>query len=165
MLAGAGLRAAEAVALTVADVLQDAEGGYALHVLEGKGRKSRTVPIQPDVAHLIRAHLRQSGRTLEAEGPLFRAHDFYADRRERKPLSSRAVGHAVREAATRAEIPKRVAPHSLRHCFALRALRNGGNVVAVQRLLGHSSLTTTQRYVQHLQTSELRGAVPLLPSS
>ncbi len=58
---------------------------------------------------------------------------------------------------------KQISPHSLRHTYALRALRHGGNVVAVSKLLGHASIATTQRYLDHLQLSELRRAVPYLP--
>jgi len=58
---------------------------------------------------------------------------------------------------------KSISPHSLRHSFAIRTLRHSGNVTAVGALLGHSSIATTQRYVAHLQTAELRAAVPPLP--
>jgi integrase/recombinase XerD len=58
---------------------------------------------------------------------------------------------------------KRVSPHTLRHSYALRCLRHGGNVVAVSKLLGHRSISTTQRYVDHLALRELRAAVPPLP--
>jgi integrase/recombinase XerC len=58
---------------------------------------------------------------------------------------------------------KQISPHSLRHTYALRAPRHGGNVVAVSKLLGHASIATTQRYLDHLQLSELRRAVPHLP--
>ena len=60
---------------------------------------------------------------------------------------------------------KRISPHSLRHSFALRTLRYSGNVVAVSKLLGHSQLTTTQRYVDHLELDELREVIPTLPSA
>jgi integrase/recombinase XerD len=58
-----------------------------------------------------------------------------------------------------------VSPRSLRHCFAIRALRAGANVVAVSRLLGHATVATTQRYLDHLALGELRAAVPMLPPS
>jgi integrase/recombinase XerD len=59
---------------------------------------------------------------------------------------------------------KEISPHSLRHTFAIRTLRLKRNVVALQKLLGHSALTTTQRYVDHLQMGELRQAVAPLPT-
>lgn len=180
VLLGAGLRAAEVCALDVRDVQEDGDGGTVLLVRQGKGRKDRAVPVQPDVARLVRAYLAASGRRLGDEGPLFRAHDRAAHRRadqhrerdhqhrdhqrDDRRLSTRAVGYLVQRAAAAAGVEaKAISPHSLRHSFALRALRHGGNVVAVSKLLGHASISTTQRYVDHLAVAELRAAVPALP--
>ena len=55
---------------------------------------------------------------------------------------------------------KKLSPHALRHSYALAALRQGGNVVAVSKLLGHSQVTTTMKYLDHLELGELRKAVP-----
>ncbi len=175
VLLGAGLRAAEVCGLDVRDVQEDGDGGTVLLVRQGKGRKDRAVPVQPDVARLVRAYLAAAGRRLGDEGPLFRAHDRAAHRRadhrrERdhqradRRLSTRAVGYLVQRATAAAGVEaKAISPHSLRHSFALRALRHGGNVVAVSKLLGHASISTTQRYVNHLALAELRAAVPALP--
>ena len=166
VLAGAGLRAAEAVGLDVGDVLEGHEGGHALHVRSGKGRKSRTVPIQDDVARLLRAYIAGTGRTLASEGPVFRAHDFYAGNRPRQRLTTRALEHVVGRTARRAGIvAKRVTPHSLRHTFAIRALRHGAEVTALAKLLGHANVSTTMRYVDHLETAELRSGLPSLPDT
>jgi site-specific recombinase XerD len=163
VMLGAGLRAAEVVGLDVADV-HDSQSGVVLHVRQGKGRKDRLVPIQPDVAKLVRGYLAATGRHLRSPGPLFRAHDRGAARRDRARLATRAVGYLVARACAAAGVEaKTISPHSLRHTFALRALRQGGNVVAVSKLLGHSSVQTTQRYVDHLALDELRAVVPLLP--
>ena len=79
-------------------------------------------------------------------------------------LSTRAVGDVVKRVATVARVTaKRITPHSCRHTYAIRALRAGGNIVAVSKLLGHASITTTQRYLDHLKLDELRAAVPRLP--
>jgi site-specific recombinase XerD len=165
VLVGAGLRAAEAAGLDLGDVREDGEGGTALHVRQGKGRKDRVVPIRADVAALIRAYLRATGRRLGDDGPLFRAHDRGASRR-RARLSTRSVGAVVARCCTRAGIDaKAISPHSLRHTMAIRALRAGANVVAVSKLLGHASVTTTQKYVDHLALDELRAAVPPLPAA
>jgi integrase/recombinase XerD len=58
---------------------------------------------------------------------------------------------------------KRVSPHAMRHSYAMRVLRHGGDVVALSKLLGHASIATTQRYVDHLQVAELRAVLPSLP--
>jgi integrase/recombinase XerD len=166
VLLGAGLRAAETVGLDVADVLSDQDGGTALFIRQGKGRKDRTVPVQPEVAHLIRTYLAATGRRLGDSGPLFRAHDRAASKRPRGRLSTRAVGYMVRKTTQVAAIhAKRISPHSLRHTYAIRALRVEGNVVKVAKLLGHASVTTTGRYLDHLALGELRSTVPTLPGA
>jgi site-specific recombinase XerD len=75
VMLGAGLRVSEVVALQVRDVLTDQEGGAALYLRQGKGRRDRLVPILEDVEGAIRAYLAASRRQLGVEGPLFRPHD------------------------------------------------------------------------------------------
>ena len=164
VMLGAGLRAAEAVGLDITDVLHEQEGGAALHVRQGKGRKDRIVPIQADVARAIRAYLAATGRHLGQGGPLFRAHDRAATKLPRGRLTTRAAGYVVARCTTAAGIDaKQISPHSLRHTFAIRSLRSRHDVIAVQKLLGHASVATTQRYLDHLGLAELRQAVPDLP--
>jgi len=164
VMLGAGLRVAEVCALDIADILTDQDGETALFVRQGKGRKDRTVPVQADVARYIRAYLATTKRRLGGDGPLFRAHDRADGKLVRGRLSTRAVGDVVNRCTAASGIDaKHVSPHALRHTFALRSLRRGGNVVAVSKLLGHASITTTQRYVDHLALGELRAAVPELP--
>lgn len=70
----------------------------------------------------------------------------------------------VRRTAHRAGIDANaVTPHARRHTLAIRALRDGADIVAVAKLLGHASVATTQRYLDHLETAELRTAIPHLP--
>jgi site-specific recombinase XerD len=166
LMLGGGLRVSEAVALDVAELVEDAEGGTVVYVRQGKGRRDRTVPVQPEVAGLVRTYLAATGRRLGASGPLFAAHDRAAASRAPGRLTARRAAAAVLRCAGAAGIAaKRVSPHVLWHTFAIRALRTGGNVVAVSKLLGHSSLTTTQRYVDHLATAELRSSIPTLPGT
>jgi len=164
VLLGGGLRVGEVVGLDVRDLLEDHQGAFSLFVRLGKGRKDRTVPVQPDVAVLIRRSLAATGRRLGELGPLFRAHDRGAGARARPRLSEEAVGVVVTTTARRAGVDaKRVTPHSLRHTYAIRALENGADVMALAKLLGHASIATTQRYVDHRALSALRGVVPRLP--
>jgi site-specific recombinase XerD len=164
VMLGGGLRVAEVVGLDVGDVQEDGDGETVLYIRQGKGRKDRTVPIRADVARLVRTYLHSTGRRLGEAGPLFRAHDRGAGSRVRRRLSARAVGYLVARCTAAAGVDaKSISPHSLRHTYALRALRAGGNVVAVSKLLGHASVSTTQRYVDHLQLAELRAVVPPLP--
>jgi len=164
VLLGSGLRVAEVAKLAVRDVVDAMDGGVALFVDQGKGRKDRMVPIGAEVDALIRAYLASTGRYLGGDGPLFLANDRGSKSRVKTGLSTRAISRIVGELASVAGIAaKQVTPHALRHSYAMRCLRAGGNVVAVARLLGHSSISTTQRYVDHLATSELRATVPPLP--
>jgi len=164
VLLGAGLRVAEASALQLEDITEDSDGHLAIFVNQGKGRKDRHVPIQDDVGALLRAYVGESRRYFGSDGPLFLATDRGSRSRKKAGLSVRGLARVVEICAARAQIAvKRVSPHSLRHTYAVRALRAGGNVVAVSKLLGHASITTTQRYVDHLAVSELRATVPPLP--
>ena len=166
VLLGGGLRAAEAVGLDVTDLHDDPDGGLVIAVRRGKGRRDRQVPVQPEVSSLLLAYLAETGRRLGDPGPLFRAHDRGHHLRERVRLSTRAVGYLVSQAMEKAGLTaKAISPHSLRHTYAIRALQAGGNVIAVQKLLGYASVATTQRYLDHLALGELRAAVPPLPIS
>jgi site-specific recombinase XerD len=79
-------------------------------------------------------------------------------------MSTRAVGYLIARLCQRAHVSaKKVSPHSMRHTYAIRALRAGASVPALQKLLGHASPATTGRYLDHLELDELRAAVPSLP--
>jgi integrase len=163
VLLGGGLRVSELVALDVRDLIEEGNGELLLHVAHGKGGRSRTVPVRADVGELVRRYLALSGRRLGDDGPLFLARDPGAGRRSGRGLSPRAIGYLVHRLANDAGVvAKRISPHSLRHTYALRALRYSGNVVAVSKLLGHAQIATTQRYVDHLELSDLRRSVPAL---
>jgi site-specific recombinase XerD len=165
VMLGAGLRVSEVVGLDVSDLIEGSEGGAALWVRQGKGRKDRHVPVWPEVTVAIRRYLAATGRRLGGDGPMFAAHDPAAGKLPRGRLASRSVAAVVSRLAHRAGIDaaKAVSPHALRHTYALRNLRQGGDVVGVSKLLGHASITTTQRYVDHLDVAELRASVARLP--
>jgi site-specific recombinase XerD len=164
VLLGGGLRVAEAAHLHVSDIVEDLDGGVALFVRQGKNRKDRVVPVGPEVDQLLREYLVATKRYLGGEGPIFLAVDRGVRSRKDAGLSTRAIARMVVKVALSAGIAaKHVSPHALRHSYAVRCLRSGGNVVAVARLLGHANIATTQRYVDHLAVSELRATVPRLP--
>lgn len=111
VLLGAGLRVAEAVGLDPSDLHEDSEGASAIYVRQGKGRKDRTVPIQPEVATAICRHLAETKSRIGDEGPLFRAHDRAESKRPRGRLTTRAVAEMVARCAKDAGIEaKRVSP-------------------------------------------------------
>ena len=77
-------------------------------------------------------------------------------------MSPRSLGRLVSAMVRRAGITKAISPHSLRHTYGTYVLKNGGNLVGLARLLGHSTVATTQRYADHLALAELREMVPPL---
>lgn len=157
---GAGLRVSEVTHLSCKDLKEDADGGAYLHVRRGKGRKDRLVPIHEEVAQAIHTYLLSTKRKVGDDSTLFLAEDTRADSRDSKPMTTRAVGYLVKKFCEAASVAKRISPHSLRHTYAIACLRNGKDLVAVSKLLGHSMLATTQRYVNHLEILELRNVVP-----
>jgi integrase/recombinase XerC len=140
---GAGLRVSELAALDVADV--DLDAGL-VHVRSGKGRKARVVPVGPPAVDAVRGHLRESALTT---GPLFR--NVQGGR-----LTVRALYDVVRAAAVESDIAG-MHPHALRHSFATHLLANGADIRSIQEMLGHASLSTTQRYTQ-VELDQLRRA-------
>ncbi len=167
VMIGAGLRVSEVVKLAVTDILADQEGGAVIHVRQGKGRKDRSIPVQPDVLGCVLTYLDRTGRRMGGAGALFRSYDHVEHRRVRaEGITEGAVWAVVKKSAAAVPVVgKPVSPHSLRHTFAIRFLRAGGSVAALQKLLGHASLATTQRYVDHFELAELRSMMPQLPTA
>jgi len=160
VMLGAGLRVSEVVGLDCRDVRLDAEGEYYL-LVHGKGRKDRQVPVHQEVADGFHLYLSQDRRALGDEGPLFLAHDRARSKRPPARMTTRALGLLISTLTQACGIHgKKVSPHALRHTYAIAALRQGGNVVAVAKLLGHAQVSTTQRYLDHLELGELRKVVP-----
>jgi len=164
LMLGAGLRRAEVAGLEVRDLTEGSTGATVLHV-HGKGSKSRSVPIGADVANAIRVYLDETDRALGAKGRLFIAHDPGVEKRGGSDgITDAAVAKIVGALVKRAGIRgKAISAHSLRHTFAIRFLRAGGDVVALRKLLGHADLATTQLYLDHLDVEELAASMPALP--
>ena len=140
LLYASGLRVSELVGLDVRDV-DLAE--TTVRVL-GKGRKERIVPFGTAAGRALRDHLVERGGTA---GALFL-------NRRRGRLSVRSVHTIVRRRARAAGITRRVSPHTLRHTFATHLLDAGADLRMIQELLGHSRLSTTQRYT-HVGSDQL----------
>lgn len=134
LLYGAGLRVSELLALKVADI--DSQR-MVVHVRNTKSRYDRIVPLSPRMLETLRVYWK-ARRPRSAL--LFPAPDGS------KQLTRDAVLHAIRLAAWRAGIAKRVYPHLLRHAFATHMLELGTDLRTVQILLGHRSLSSTTRY-------------------
>jgi integrase/recombinase XerC len=136
LLYGAGLRIAEALALT-ADSLPL---GETLRVT-GKGGKQRIVPVLPVVARAVAAYAHAQPFDLAPGTPLFRGAKGGA-------LSQGMVQKAVRLARAGIGLPPTATPHALRHSFATHLLAAGADLRSLQELLGHASLRSTQIYTQ-----------------
>lgn len=134
LLYGAGLRISEALALTGAD----APAPERLRV-RGKGGKVRIAPLIPAVRQAVDAYARLCPYVLEADAPLFRG-------ARGGPLSPRIVQGRVQLMRASLGLPDSATPHALRHSFATHLLANGADLRAIQTLLGHASLSTTQVY-------------------
>ena len=140
LLYGTGIRVGELTRLHLSDL--DLEERWIR--IRGKGNKERLVPLGSQASQRIEDYFKDRGR---GEGPL-----FLSSRRER--LTSRTVQRIVRKRSLTSGTMKRTTPHTLRHSFATHLLEEGADLRGIQELLGHSSLSTTQRYtqisVQHL---------------
>ncbi|BCA58879.1 tyrosine recombinase xerC [Sphingomonas sp. HMP6] len=136
LLYGAGLRVAEALGLTGAVLPL----GATLSVT-GKRDKTRIVPLLPQVREAIEAYVRLSPYGTARDAPIFRGV-------KGGPLSPRLVRRAVQQARVRLGLPDRTTPHALRHSFATHLLGRGADLRALQELLGHASLSSTQVYTQ-----------------
>jgi integrase/recombinase XerC len=135
LLYGCGLRISEALSLTRAEAPLDRD---ALTVT-GKGRKTRMVPVIPAVRSALGEYLRLVPVVLASDGPLFIGE-------KGGPLSPRIVQRLVEQARGALGLPSSATPHALRHSFATHLLARGGDLRAIQELLGHASLSTTQVY-------------------
>jgi integrase/recombinase XerC len=134
LLYGCGLRISEALSLTRAE----APLGDSLRIV-GKGSKTRIVPVLPAVRAAADAYLALLPFILQPADPLFRA-------RRGGPLSPRHVQASVQRLRGRLGLPERTTPHALRHSFATHLLGAGADLRSIQELLGHASLSTTQKY-------------------
>jgi integrase/recombinase XerC len=134
LLYGCGLRISEALSLTRADApLPD-----SLRIV-GKGSKMRLAPVLPAVRQAVDAYLAEVPFNLDPEGALFRG-------KRGGPLGPRYVQGLMARLRGRLGLPDSATPHALRHSFATHILAGGGDLRAIQELLGHASLSTTQKY-------------------
>ncbi len=137
LLYGAGLRISEALALQRSDIPSPGQGDVI--TVTGKGNKARMVPVLAQVARLAAEYLALCPYELRADGPLFVG-------AKGGRLSARVVQLAMARLRGALGLPDTATPHALRHSFATHLLARGGDLRAIQELLGHASLSTTQLY-------------------
>jgi site-specific recombinase XerD len=139
-----GVRNAELTRLKVSDIDSPR---MVIHVQGGKGRRDRDVLLSPKLLEELRAHWHRLHRKPSGD----------------RPIDTKTVWHACRQAAQRAGIQKKVHPHTLRHCFATHLLEAGADLRTIQILLGHSDLKETTIYL-HLSQRHLHATASPLDS-
>ncbi|WP_034621312.1 tyrosine recombinase [Desulfovermiculus halophilus] len=145
LLYGSGLRISEAIRLN----LQDVDLGQHVVRVTGKGSKERVVPLTSEARDRLL-------RYLDHRFAFPAAYDqeaFFLGRRGKR-LQRRQANRVLDRLASMAGLPQSISPHVLRHSFATHLLESGADLRSVQKLLGHSSLSTTQRYT-HLSLGHL----------
>ena len=151
VLYGCGLRVSELVNLKLSNIYAEEQ----MLQIFGKGDKDRWVPINPRALKLMQDYI----LTLRSHLPIVPGEEKYVFLNLRgHHLSRVAVFQFIKDAVEKAGIHKTVSPHSLRHSFATELVQNGADLRAVQEMLGHESLSTTEIYT-HLTRQYLRDTI------
>lgn len=148
VLYGTGIRRSEASLLKVSDI--DSER-MVIHVHQGKGSRDRDVPMTAKLLEVLREYWRWKRPKIY----LFPSTSGH--RGVEEPISDKTVWYAVKEAGKRAEIKKRIGPHTLRHSFATNLMEAGTDLRTIQLLMGHAHLEDTTVYL-HLSRRHLHAA-------
>ncbi len=141
LLYGCGLRISEALGLTPVDVAPLLKGKSDILRITGKGDRTRLVPVLPAVREALARYVELVPMELEPEAPLFRGV-------RGGPLSPRIIQKLTARLRGALGLPEDATPHALRHSFASHLLAHGADLRAIQELLGHASLSTTQIYTR-----------------
>ncbi|HUK49357.1 MAG TPA: site-specific tyrosine recombinase/integron integrase [Terriglobales bacterium] len=141
LLYGCGIRNSELVGINVDDVSQTGEA----ILIRGKGKKERYVPFGDAVKSALKAYL--PARQLALSGTRKHTPALLINQRGGR-LTTRSVGRIIKKIAVAKGLSPDVHPHTLRHAFGTHMLEEGADLRAIQELLGHERLSTTQRYTQ-----------------
>jgi len=146
-----GLRVSELITLKISDLFF--EEGF-IRVL-GKGNKERYVPIHEDAQKLIGRYRKEIRSHMQ---PIKGFEDTLFLNRRGKELTRQMIFMILKDLALKIGLKKKISPHTLRHSFATHLLQNGADLRAIQQMLGHESITTTEVYV-HVDKSYLKTVV------
>lgn len=151
LLYGCGLRVSELIGLRLSDLFFD-EGFIRI---EGKGNKQRLVPIAPITQKYMQIYINEirAHQKIQPE-----ATDVVYLNRRGKALTRVMVFIIVKDLTEKSGIKKKISPHTFRHSFATHLLENGADLSAIQQMLGHEDITTTEIYT-HLDTQYLEEAL------
>jgi integrase/recombinase XerD len=147
-----GLRVSELTGLLISNIYPDMQ---MIRVI-GKNKKERLVPIGQEALHQIKLYLEgDRNRMMNIDAA---AEDILFLNRRGKKLSRVMIFNIIKDAAANAGVTKTISPHSLRHSFATHLVEGGADLRAVQEMLGHASITTTEIYT-HLNADYLRETI------
>ena len=149
MLYSSGCRVSEITMLCLSDFLN----GYDRAVVTGKGDKQRIVYFSDEAKSALKAYLVDRKKVLEENGTLGKTDRIFISQRG-LPLSVRGIRYIISRYSGAEGTNHHVNPHAFRHTFATTMIGNGADVRMVQEMLGHSSISTTQRYT-HITTEKL----------
>ena len=147
LLYGSGIRNSELVGANLDDVRLREEA----ILVRGKGKKERFVPLSENAVDALKQYLPQRNELVTR---FKRAHTALLVNQRGERLTTRSVGRIVKQIAMAKGLPADIHPHTLRHAFGTHMLAEGADLRAIQELLGHSRLSTTQRYT-HLSTRQI----------
>lgn len=151
MLYGCGLRVSELVSLKISNLFLDID----LIKIIGKGNKERLVPIGGEAIKFLKIWLNELRIHLDIQPG---KEDFVFLNRRGSPLSRVMVFLIIKDLATQIGLKKKISPHTFRHSFATHLIEGGADLRAVQEMLGHESITTTEIYT-HLDRDYLRSTI------
>jgi integrase/recombinase XerC len=146
LLYGCGLRNSELVGIELGDI-EEANG---VILVRGKGKKQRYVPLDGAVAEALQVYRGARQKVLDQARKTTRRlfiNRLFINQRG-GPLTTRSVGRIVKQIAVARGLPPDIHPHTLRHAFGTHMLSEGADLRAIQELLGHERLSTTQKYTQ-----------------
>lgn len=139
-----GIRSEELLTLTPSKI----DLGMGIIKVTGKGKVDRLVPMNEHATGALQAYMEEFEIEIKNKGALWLNHSL-------EPLTDRGLRYVVNELMKKSAIANSLHPHALRHTFATHMLNNGADIKVVQELLGHESLSTTQKYT-HLSKEQLR---------
>lgn len=151
MLYSCGLRVTELISLLISDLFF--EEGFIK--VTGKGDKQRFVPINIETQKYINIYIKEIRVHIRVKKGF---EDTLFLNRRGKQLTRNMVFIIIKELAIKAEIDKKVSPHTFRHSFATHLLENGADLRSIQQMMGHESITTTEIYM-HVDKSFLKGVI------
>ena len=140
LLYSCGLRVSELIQINISDIF---ETESLLKVL-GKGNKERFVPISDQAKNFLNEYINYERNQVQAKRGF---EDILFLNNRGKRLTRVMIYNIIEETRKKVGIKKKISPHTLRHSFATHLLENGADIVSIQKMLGHSSITTTERYL------------------